>query len=103
MKCLRVNCALIAFVLIVSQEITMATVLYKPDIVQTETCEENEVYSSCAGNPACEKTCENLDTWESAGCTYKRSCIDGCICKEGYVRDKNRVCVWENRCPRVKH
>ncbi|XP_076285232.1 serine protease inhibitor [Lasioglossum baleicum] len=101
--CSSASYILMAFlVLIVSQE-TMATVLYKPEVVQVEACGANEVYSSCGGNPDCEKSCDNIDTWVSVGCTFRRVCIAGCVCDEGFVRDANHVCVWSNMCPRVRH
>ncbi|XP_029161879.1 venom peptide SjAPI-like [Nylanderia fulva] len=66
-------------------------------------CEEHEEYSECSGDRTCQKTCENLDQWETMTCARTKVCIHGCICEDGYVRDENRgVCVEENSCPRVK-
>ncbi|XP_078032572.1 serine protease inhibitor [Augochlora pura] len=91
------------FLVVVARLETTATFLYKPEAIDVKTCGPNEVYSSCAGNPKCEKSCDNIDTWDSVGCAYQAECVAGCVCGEGFVRDANRVCVWANRCPRVRH
>ncbi|XP_072766784.1 uncharacterized protein [Anoplolepis gracilipes] len=67
-------------------------------------CEEHEEYSECSGDLTCQKTCENMDQWETMTCARTKVCIRGCICEDGYVRDDySGVCVRENSCPRVKH
>ncbi|CAL1679923.1 unnamed protein product [Lasius platythorax] len=67
-------------------------------------CEEHEEYSECSGDRTCQKTCENMDQWETMTCARTKVCIRGCICEDGYVRDDySGVCVRENSCPRVKH
>nr|XP_012223284.1 PREDICTED: venom peptide SjAPI-like [Linepithema humile] len=67
-------------------------------------CGEHEEYNECTGDPECQKTCENMDQWETMACARTRICIRGCICEDGYVRDNyNGVCMEENSCPRVKH
>lgn len=67
-------------------------------------CEEHEEYSECSGDPTCQRTCENVDQWETMLCTRTKVCIRGCVCEDGYVRvDYNGICVRENSCPRVRH
>ncbi|XP_076625756.1 serine protease inhibitor [Colletes latitarsis] len=104
MKLLRVHYITISFFLVVYLETITGAILYRPNKAQIVTsCGENEVYSFCEADPSCEKACDNIDIWESGPCTRTKSCMDGCICEEGYVRDENRACVWENSCPRVRH
>ncbi|XP_076763643.1 serine protease inhibitor [Xylocopa sonorina] len=82
----------------------MGAVLFKPEIVYVEgTCGENEVFSQCQANPNCEKSCDNLDVWESVPCVQTKNCLSGCICSMGYVRNNQGICVLENSCPRVRH
>nr|UPQ64758.1 zonadhesin-like protein 2 [Plectrocnemia conspersa] len=56
-------------------------------------CGENEVYSEC-GNNGCQNTCENPTlSWVCKGI-----CTPGCICAEGYLKDKNGKCVLPCHC-----
>lgn len=67
-------------------------------------CEEHEEYSECSGDRTCQKTCENMDQWETMTCARTKVCIHGCICKDSYVRDDSSgACVEENSCLRMKH
>ncbi|XP_076678952.1 serine protease inhibitor [Andrena cerasifolii] len=90
---------------LIYREVVMAATLHKPEIVEFEdTCGEHQTFTWCQANPTCEKSCDNIDIWESAPCVRKKKCISGCICEEGYVRDNQLgICVWENSCPRVRH
>lgn len=67
-------------------------------------CDEHEKYSECAGIPTCQKTCVNMEQWETMACARAKVCVRGCVCEKGYVRDDyNGICVRENACPKVKH
>ncbi|XP_017893396.1 venom peptide SjAPI-like [Ceratina calcarata] len=94
-----------SFLLLVGINMATGSVLSKPEILYTEdTCGENEVYSQCQANPICQKTCNNIDNWDSVPCIQTKSCLSGCVCKVGYVRDKDQgICILENSCPRVRH
>ncbi|XP_017788901.1 PREDICTED: allergen Api m 6-like [Habropoda laboriosa] len=94
-----------AFSLLRYSDVVTGAILSRPELVYLEgTCGENEVFSQCQANQDCVKSCDNLDIWESVPCIQTKSCLSGCICAEGYVRDKNQdICVMENSCPRVRH
>ncbi|KAK1122421.1 hypothetical protein K0M31_009644 [Melipona bicolor] len=80
------------------------TILFRPELVVDDICGENEIFSYCYANPSCEKSCDNIDVWESVPCIRTKNCLSGCICEQGYVRDKSQgVCILENMCPRVRH
>ncbi|KYQ52111.1 Chymotrypsin inhibitor, partial [Trachymyrmex zeteki] len=54
-------------------------------------CNKNEYFNSCGSS--CQPTCQNL----SPGiCTL--SCIAGCECKKGYVRNAENQCVLTQNC-----
>uniref|UniRef100_A0A182SJ53 TIL domain-containing protein n=1 Tax=Anopheles maculatus TaxID=74869 RepID=A0A182SJ53_9DIPT len=54
----------------------------------------NEVYDDCG--PICgDRTCANQ---RKNDVSCRRSCIEGCFCKGGYVRNKSRVCVPSYMC-----
>ncbi|CAK9812523.1 hypothetical protein ANTPLA_LOCUS7429 [Anthophora plagiata] len=93
------------FFLIQYYDMVTGAILSKPQLVYVEgTCGANEIFSQCQANQDCVKSCDNIDVWESVPCIQTKSCLSGCICAEGYVRDKNRnICVLENSCPRVRH
>ncbi|KAL7011539.1 hypothetical protein ACKWTF_014308 [Chironomus riparius] len=56
-------------------------------------CPANESFS--CGNPLCEKTCENY----KETCTIQNiRCEDKCYCNDGFVRNKNNVCVPVSEC-----
>ncbi|KAG8177858.1 hypothetical protein JTE90_027123 [Oedothorax gibbosus] len=58
-------------------------------------CGENEEYQKCA--TACMATCKNYTS--SNECTLP--CVDGCICKPGYVRSPDGRCILPSSCPVV--
>ncbi|XP_076241609.1 serine protease inhibitor [Calliopsis andreniformis] len=107
MKFPCVYCVFIGFslLLLLFKGLDTATILHKLKVVQIQTaCKGNEVFTLCEADPSCEKSCDNIDIWESTPCTPSKTCNSGCICKEGYVRDNEfGTCVWENSCPRVRH
>ncbi|XP_063993358.1 uncharacterized protein LOC135171015 [Diachasmimorpha longicaudata] len=69
-------------------------------------CGPNERYSQCNANPLCQRTCERLGD-DAIPCPREgsqKSCIEGCVCVEDYVRTQfYGPCVHNNRCPRVRH
>nr|WIM01337.1 zonadhesin-like protein 4 [Limnephilus flavicornis] len=65
-----------------------------------DTCKENEEYSACDAH-GCRNTCAEPDLL--LRCSYVAGCYPGCICKEGFLKNANGVCVPEatcvNQCP----
>ncbi|XP_053665306.1 chymotrypsin-elastase inhibitor ixodidin-like [Anopheles marshallii] len=54
----------------------------------------NEVYDDCG--PICgDRTCANQRKNDVA---CMRSCMEGCFCKGGYVRNKSRKCIPSYMC-----
>lgn len=53
-------------------------------------CKVNEVYNRCG--TACQPTCFEL----TPECT--KECVEGCFCKEGYLRNQEKVCVHPSEC-----
>ncbi|XP_029044522.1 venom serine protease inhibitor-like [Osmia bicornis bicornis] len=95
-----------SFLILVLLDVAIGGILFRPEVVNVndDACRENEVYSPCQADHFCEKNCDNIDIWESVPCIQTKNCVSGCICEEGYVRDKSvGVCVLENSCPRVRH
>uniref|UniRef100_A0A914MJJ3 TIL domain-containing protein n=1 Tax=Meloidogyne incognita TaxID=6306 RepID=A0A914MJJ3_MELIC len=62
---------------------------------QDSGCKEGEELKPCGS--ACEPTCN--DTGDSA-CTLQ-CIIDVCQCKDGYVRDENKICIPKENCPKL--
>ncbi|GIX68938.1 zonadhesin [Caerostris extrusa] len=58
-------------------------------------CKENEVFDRCASS--CQPTCETLSRPSNVPCNFK--CVQGCICKFGYVRDQFGNCILPSFCP----
>ncbi|XP_077288741.1 zonadhesin-like [Arctopsyche grandis] len=56
----------------------------------------NEVYSY---NKACERNCDNYDQADFI-CNAEDS--QGCVCKEGYIRNQQGICVTPDRCENRK-
>ncbi|XP_070494605.1 zonadhesin-like [Chironomus tepperi] len=57
-------------------------------------CGKNEQYSECGAN-GCQSTCAN----PTLNQVCRATCIAGCICNEGYLRDENNNCVKAEECP----
>nr|WHN38850.1 Zon4A-L [Andraca theae] len=61
-------------------------------------CKINEVYSNCI-NGGCEvKSCYQLGKPIPCEPIDPKKCIEGCLCKEGYLRADNGICVPEKEC-----
>ncbi|KAG8183312.1 hypothetical protein JTE90_002804 [Oedothorax gibbosus] len=65
----------------------------KPYQCPSDTCGANEVYKDCG--TACPKTCANRNI--KIRCIDE--CVEGCFCKDGYVRNDEGICVKPNQCP----
>ncbi|KFM77647.1 Zonadhesin, partial [Stegodyphus mimosarum] len=66
------------------------------ECVETEECGEkicgkNEIYKECG--TACPANCTNRNPI----CTEE--CVEGCFCRDGFVRSKNGTCVPLSQCP----
>ncbi|XP_076243917.1 zonadhesin-like [Calliopsis andreniformis] len=57
---------------------------------QPKTCPKNEVYTPCNGH--CQKNCSN----PNPVCT--KICVEGCLCKDDWLRNREGVCVPPQRC-----
>lgn len=55
--------------------------------------EDNEIYSEC-GNTVCQKTCKNIHSKSIC----KAKCQPGCVCKDGYVKNKYGKCISPDEC-----
>ncbi|XP_035915232.1 threonine-rich protein-like isoform X1 [Anopheles stephensi] len=53
-----------------------------------------EIYDEC-GNSCGDRTCENL---RRADVKCSKQCVEGCYCRNGYVRDKLGRCIPAYRC-----
>ncbi|XP_052898534.1 salivary glue protein Sgs-3-like [Anopheles moucheti] len=53
-----------------------------------------EIYDECG--PACgDRTCDNQ---RRSDVQCSKQCLEGCFCRNGYVRDRNRKCIPAYRC-----
>ncbi|KAL0840528.1 hypothetical protein ABMA28_015747 [Loxostege sticticalis] len=78
---------------------------YKGDCIPIKdcpTCPENERYDPCPATLCGPKTCDEAgfplnctQREEGAKCPGK----PGCVCKDGYLRDKNGKCIPTDQCP----
>ncbi|XP_051173274.1 zonadhesin-like [Leptopilina boulardi] len=61
-------------------------------------CGPNAIFEECGYSSDCHRTCDKLDT---SRCISDMMCYPGCVCREGYVRDRkfNR-CILPHQCPR---
>jgi hypothetical protein len=65
--------------------------------VPTPQCKENEAYSKCG--PIKQATCEN----PRSTLVHIEECVVGCFCKEGYLRNKQGICVPAAECMAPDH
>ncbi|XP_068099366.1 chymotrypsin inhibitor-like [Hyperolius riggenbachi] len=63
--------------------------------VKGDECPENEEYKECG--TACPATCANRFTFKRRGACIA-VCRDGCFCKAGYLRNRDRKCVPPQEC-----
>ncbi|KAG8172381.1 hypothetical protein JTE90_024509, partial [Oedothorax gibbosus] len=56
-------------------------------------CGKNEEYKTCG--TACQVTCSNR--FLKVLCIDK--CVEGCFCKEGYIRNEEGKCIEPSQCP----
>ncbi|XP_053665304.1 salivary glue protein Sgs-3-like [Anopheles marshallii] len=58
-------------------------------------CEDpREIYDEC-GTACGDRTCDNQ---RRSNVQCSKQCVEGCFCRNGYVRDKNRKCIPAYRC-----
>ncbi|XP_075970402.1 uncharacterized protein LOC142972888 isoform X3 [Anticarsia gemmatalis] len=62
-------------------------------------CGKNEVFSNCTNGGCGPKECSGLGF--KIGCVKmdQKYCKEGCLCKDGYLRDDNGVCIPKTECP----
>ncbi|KAL4222951.1 Mucin-5B [Mactra antiquata] len=58
-------------------------------------CPPDMEYTTCVSD--CPATCENMNNATAVACNTT-TCRDGCVCKQGYVREGN-TCVLRSECP----
>lgn len=63
-------------------------------------CGKNEVYSKCINGGCQRKNCSQLGKPVPCVKMDPKYCKEGCLCKEGYLRETNGVCVPEKECGR---
>ncbi|XP_050075829.1 zonadhesin-like [Anopheles maculipalpis] len=62
-----------------------------PPIVCTDP---REIYDEC-GSACGDRTCDNQ---RRSDVKCSKQCVEGCYCRNGYVRDKSRHCIPAYRC-----
>ncbi|XP_026328620.1 zonadhesin-like [Hyposmocoma kahamanoa] len=69
----------------------------------TPSCGENEIYSECT-NGGCigARNCTEIGKPKLCILVTKGGCKKGCLCKEGFLRDCNGVCIPQDQCPSIK-
>uniref|UniRef100_A0A182TWE7 TIL domain-containing protein n=1 Tax=Anopheles melas TaxID=34690 RepID=A0A182TWE7_9DIPT len=60
-----------------------------------ECSDPREVYNEC-GSSCDDRTCEDMGRGDHLACT--KHCVEGCFCRNGYVRDKQDRCIPSYRC-----
>ncbi|RVE52841.1 hypothetical protein evm_002498 [Chilo suppressalis] len=63
-------------------------------------CTGNEVYSTCVNGGCDARNCSQLGKPVPCIKLDPASCIKGCVCINGYLRDDNGKCVPTNQCPK---
>ncbi|GBP53676.1 hypothetical protein EVAR_36046_1 [Eumeta japonica] len=62
-------------------------------------CPKNEVYSTCIQGECRALNCSQLGQPLACASVDADSCKKGCICAQGYVRDKKGKCIPQDTCP----
>ncbi|XP_054162915.1 zonadhesin-like [Oppia nitens] len=62
------------------------------------TCDNNEIFTDCGKR--CGQTCRELN--EKVECNKIRSCVAGCFCKKGLIRNNDGKCIQPTDCPKPK-
>ncbi|CAJ0588328.1 unnamed protein product [Cylicocyclus nassatus] len=68
-----------------------------PIVTDGESCGENEDYEECM--PRCQMTCRGHVQCTSAFTSTE--CVGGCVCKQGYRKDENGLCIKPRFCHRA--
>uniref|UniRef100_A0A182WI24 TIL domain-containing protein n=1 Tax=Anopheles minimus TaxID=112268 RepID=A0A182WI24_9DIPT len=82
------------------QETTTETETPAPTTEQEETAppiictDPREIYNEC-GSACDDRTCDNL---RRPDVLCSKQCVEGCYCRNGYVRDRLRRCIPAYRC-----
>ncbi|XP_037299545.1 zonadhesin isoform X3 [Manduca sexta] len=73
-----------------------------PSINPAIICAQNEEYSLCTQVLCRPQFCDEIYGSPVHNCSLEESesCNPGCVCKEGYLRDDNGICVLEEECKR---
>ncbi|XP_061710454.1 multiple epidermal growth factor-like domains protein 6 isoform X2 [Cydia pomonella] len=66
------------------------------DQCNTKPCPVNEEYSSCINGGCGPRNCSQID--KSRTCVDPVKCIEGCVCKQGWLRAGNGTCVPKDQC-----
>ncbi|XP_063621693.1 zonadhesin-like [Cydia splendana] len=66
------------------------------DQCKTQPCPANEVYSSCINGGCGPWNCSQID--KPRTCVDRVNCIQGCVCKQGWLRAGNGTCVPKDQC-----
>ncbi|KOB52264.1 Serine protease inhibitor 28, partial [Operophtera brumata] len=63
-------------------------------------CKKDEVYSDCINGGCSPVNCSQIGHPVPCVKLDPKYCIKGCLCKDGYLRDENGVCVPKEECKR---
>ncbi|XP_045764412.1 zonadhesin-like isoform X3 [Maniola jurtina] len=63
-------------------------------------CGENEIPTSCFEGICERRSCSDLG--KPVICVRPSVCTNGCLCKEGYLRDENGICIPIAQCPNIQ-
>ncbi|KAL4708367.1 hypothetical protein ACJJTC_019603 [Scirpophaga incertulas] len=64
-----------------------------------QTCGSNEILSNCTNGVCGPKNCNELGYQRPCEEIDPVTCMKGCICIEGYVRDDKEECILKTSCP----
>ncbi|XP_073951120.1 uncharacterized protein [Choristoneura fumiferana] len=74
------------------------TCVPKDQCKQPPTCGANEVYNACINGGCDARNCSQVGKPVPCVKLDPKACINGCICKEGYLRASNGTCVPKDQC-----